>query len=156
MPQDNRLFKGTLKENLLVGKTDISDEQLRNIAIQTGLINIVTNHPNGFELPIFEGGLGLSGGQKQLVSLTRMILMKPTIWLMDEPTASMDGELENRAIRIIFSTIKPTDTVIIVTHKPTMLATVNKVIVMNNGQVAIAGSKEEVLAKLTPQQPITK
>lgn len=149
MPQDNRLFEGNLRENLAVTAIDPGDDALKEAAERTGLMQLVNQHPKGFELPIFEGGTGLSTGQRQLVAITRLLLSKPKIWLLDEPTASMDGQLEGKILQILQSSIQPEDTVVIVTHKPAILAMVDRIVVMNNGQVVISGPKEEVLSKLS-------
>lgn len=153
MTQDNRLFQGTLRENLIIGQKDPGDEVLRDISTITGLIQVVQSHPQGFELPISEGGIGLSTGQKQLVAITRLLISNPNIWLLDEPTASMDGQLENKVLKILSSTIKEEDTVIIVTHKPSILAIVDKIMVLNAGKIAMFGNKNEILSKLQSTIP---
>jgi ATP-binding cassette, subfamily C, bacterial LapB len=153
MTQDNRLFQGTLRENLIIGQKDPGDEILRDIATVTGLIQIIQSHPKGFELPISEGGIGLSTGQKQLVAITRLLINNPSIWLLDEPTASMDGQLENKVLKILSTTIKEEDTVIIVTHKPSILTIVDKIMVLNAGKIAMFGNKNEILAKLQSSIP---
>lgn len=156
MTQDNRLFQGTLRENLIIGQKDPGDEVLRDIATVTGLIQVVQSHPQGFELPISEGGIGLSSGQKQLVAITRLLINNPNIWLLDEPTASMDGQLENKVLKILSTTIKPEDTVVIVTHKPSILSIVDKIMVLNAGKIAMFGNKNEVLSKLQSSTIPTK
>ena len=90
LQQDHRLFVGTLRENLLIGLPDPGDAVLKSVMERTGLMRLVASHPKGLELPIAEGGKGLSGGQRQLVAFTRLILCDPAIYLLDEPTASMD------------------------------------------------------------------
>ncbi|MFX6296466.1 ATP-binding cassette domain-containing protein, partial [Acinetobacter baumannii] len=81
-------FVGTLRENLLIGLPDPGDEVLRQVMERTGLLRLVSAHPKGLDLPIQEGGRGLSGGQRQLVAFTRLLLCRPDIFLLDEPTAS--------------------------------------------------------------------
>lgn len=149
MPQDNRLFQGTLRENLLIGAQDPGDDVIRDIATQTDLIQLVNKHPKGFELPIFEGGTGLSSGQRQIVALTRLILRKPSIWLLDEPTASMDNQLENKMLQLLKVSFKKEDTAVIVTHKPALLALVDRIIVINNGKIMMSGPRNDVLNKLS-------
>lgn len=149
MSQDNRLFQGTLRENLLIGGEDPGDEAIRDVAAKTDLLSLVSRHPKGFELPIFEGGTGLSSGQRQIVALTRLLLSKPSIWLLDEPTASMDSQLETRVIQLLKASIQKEDTAIIVTHKPNILALVDRLIVVNNGKIVMSGPRNDVLAKLS-------
>ncbi|MBE8228820.1 ATP-binding cassette domain-containing protein, partial [Leptospira borgpetersenii serovar Ballum] len=79
LQQDHRLFQGTLRENLLIGMPAPNDDVLHEALQKTGLINLVANHSSGLDLPISEGGRGLSGGQKQLVAFTRLLLTKPSV-----------------------------------------------------------------------------
>ena len=108
----------------------------------------IADHPRGLELQIAEGGRGLSGGQRQLVGLTRMLLAQPKIMLLDEPTASMDARLEARVMQHLFQEIAPESVLVVVTHKVALLPHVNRVIVINKGQVSIDGPRDEVLARM--------
>ena len=147
--QDGRLFAGTLRDNLILGQLDPGDEIILQAARQTGLLQtVVTSHPKGLKQEIFEGGTGLSGGQRQLVNLTRAFLRQPTIWLLDEPTASMDRSLELQVTQALKAVLKPGDSLVLVTHKAEMLDLVDRVIVIANHQVVMDGPKAEVLRKL--------
>ncbi len=149
LQQEGRLFEGTLRENLLVGMTDPGDDMLQAMATQTGLFHaVVAHHPLGFDLPIFEGGQGLSGGQRQLVNLTRVFLRRPRIWLMDEPTASMDRQLAEHVTLALKQVLRPQDTFILVTHKPEMLVLVDRLVVIAKHQIVMDGPKEQVLKQL--------
>lgn len=149
LQQEGRLFEGTLRDNLLVGILDPGDEVLKGVAIQTGLHHaIIAHHPLGFDLPIFEGGQGLSGGQKQLVNLTRVFLRRPRIWLLDEPTASMDRNLADHVTQALQQALRPQDTLILVTHKPEMLTLVDRLVVVANQQIVLDGPKDQVIQKL--------
>lgn len=152
--QDHRMFSGTLRENLLIGIPDPGDEAIKNAAARTGLLAAIANHPKGLDLPIAEGGKGLSGGQRQLVALTRLLISRPSIWLLDEPTAAMDSGTEARCLEVLRQEIKPEHTLVLVTHKPNMLALVQRLIVVANHTTLMDGPRDEVLRKLsTPQQP---
>jgi ATP-binding cassette subfamily C protein LapB len=105
----------------------------------------------GLDLPIAEGGKGLSGGQRQLVGLTRMLLAKPKVLLMDEPTASMDGQTEARVMRHLFAEVPKTNTLIVVTHKVALLPHVDRIIVVDKSRVVLDGPKEKVLATIKAQ-----
>jgi ATP-binding cassette subfamily C protein LapB len=147
--QDGRLFAGTLRDNLILGQLDPGDETILMTARETGLLQtVISQHPKGLQQEIFEGGSGLSGGQRQLVNLTRAFLRKPGIWLLDEPTASMDHSLELQVTRAIKQALKPEDTLILVTHKAEMLELVDRLIVIANHQIVMDGPKEQVLQKL--------
>jgi len=148
LPQDVRLFNGTLRDNLILGLPTPSDTQILKAAQLTGLAQAIADHPRGLELQIAEGGRGLSGGQRQLVGLTRMLLAQPKIMLLDEPTASMDARLEARVMQHLFQEIAPESVLIVVTHKVALLPHVNRVIVINKGQVSIDGPRDEVLARM--------
>ncbi|MDO4896010.1 MAG: ATP-binding cassette domain-containing protein [Moraxella sp.] len=149
LQQDHRLFQGTLRENLLIGMPTPSDDVLNKALHRTGLIRLVSGHSNGLDLPISEGGKGLSGGQKQLVAFTRLVLTEPSVWLMDEPTASMDNQQAQQCLRVIAEELKdPSKTLIVSTHKMELLALVNRIIIMANGQVVMDGPKQMVLNQL--------
>jgi ATP-binding cassette subfamily C protein LapB len=147
--QEGRLFAGTLRENLILGILDPGDEALLAAAELTGLLQtVIKQHPSGLNQEIYEGGTGLSGGQRQLTNLTRVFLRKPDIWLLDEPTASIDRNLELQVIHALRQALKPESTMVLVTHKTELLDLVDRVIVIANHQVMMDGPKALVLAKL--------
>ena len=152
--QDGRLFSGTLRDNLILGQVDPGDEAILEAARKTGLMQaVITPHPHGLQRTIYEGGTGLSGGQRQLVNLTRTVLRQPCIWLLDEPTASMDRNTEAHVTETLKDAIKPTDTLVLVTHKSEMLDLVDRLIVIYNHQVALDGPKQDVLRQLHNARP---
>jgi ATP-binding cassette subfamily C protein LapB len=99
-------------------------------------------------LPIQEGGRGLSGGQRQLLGLTRLLLRQPALLLLDEPTAAMDAELEATTMQNLLAKLPDETTVVLVTHKASLLRLVDRVIVMDQGRVVIDGARSDVLSKL--------
>ncbi len=135
LPQDVHLFKGTLRENLVVSGV-ASDEQVAQVAQALGIDEIAAGHPMGMDMPISEGGTGLSGGQRQLVALGRLLLAQPRVWLLDEPTASLDAEAEERVWKALDSMVRPQDILIVSTHKLKPAAQVaNRAIVMRRGEL---------------------
>lgn len=153
LQQDGRLFAGSLRDNLIMGMMDPGDDRILAVAEKTGLMKLViSNHPKGMMQEISEGGLGLSAGQKQLTNLTRVFLRKPNIWLLDEPTSSMDRQTEMQVLQSLAETIKPSDTLIMVTHKTELLPLVDRLIVVAQGQVILDGPKDQVIARLQKPQ----
>lgn len=154
LPQDMRLISGTLRENLLQGLPDPGDEVLLQAARETGLIALISNHPKGLALPISEGGRGISGGQKQLVAMTRMLMAAPTVLLLDEPTASMDAAAEAKIVTTLKARASARVTMLVATHKTALLPLVDRLLVMQEGRVAMDGPRDLVLARLSGSHPV--
>lgn len=148
LQQDHRLFQGTLRENLLIGMAAPNDDVLQDALNKTGLINLVASHSSGLDLPISEGGKGLSGGQKQLVAFTRLLLTKPDVFLLDEPTASMDNRQEQRCLQVLQHELTKGQTFVVSTHKTALLDLVDRLIIMDNHRIIIDGPKQAVLDDL--------
>jgi ATP-binding cassette subfamily C protein LapB len=153
MPQEYRLVCGTLRDNLLLGLGNVSDDSLIEAARQTGLAAIISAHPNGLDLTINEGGRGLSGGQRGLVGITRLLLGKPHLLLLDEPTANLDQTAEAMVMNAVLRQLQPQDTLVLVTHRLQLLSAVQRVIVMAQGKIMLDGPTAEVVAKLSPRRP---
>jgi ATP-binding cassette, subfamily C, bacterial LapB len=148
LAQEVRLFNGTLRENLTLGLASPSDEHILEIASLTFLDRVIKQHPQGLELMIAEGGKGLSGGQRQIVGLTRMLLARPTLLLLDEPTASMDPDLERAVLKNLFENLPKETTIVVSTHKTTLLNYIGRLMVMDKGAIVIDGPKDAVLSEL--------
>lgn len=153
LPQNYRLIGGTLRDNLSMGLSDVSDEQLLEAAGRTGLGDLIRKNPKGLDMVISEGGRGLSGGQGSLVGLTRILLLKPKVLLLDEPTAAMDQDTEARALNAIFATLGDTSTIVIVTHKIQLVSLVRRLIVMAHGKIALDGTPQMVVDRLRAPVP---
>ncbi len=152
LQQDHRLFQGTLRENLLIGMAAPDDDLLQEALIKTGLINLVSSHSSGLDLPISEGGRGLSGGQKQLVAFTRLLLTKPNVFLLDEPTASMDNRQEQRCLQVLKQALVDGQTFIVSTHKTALLELADRLIIMDNQRIIMDGPKQAVLDELRKKE----
>ncbi|WP_426266872.1 ATP-binding cassette domain-containing protein [Sphingomonas sp. LHG3443-2] len=148
LPQDTRLLNGTMRENLLMGLGDPGDDALMKAITEIGLAPMVASHPMGVDLPIAEGGRGLSGGQRTLTILTRLFLAEPKMWLLDEPTSNLDQATEARLIQSLRSRMTPERTLVLVTHRMQLLTLTTRLIVMAGGKIMMDGPTNQVLAKL--------
>ena len=149
LSQSPRLFLGTLRENMDLARTGSysTDQDLLIALNRFGLDKIIRNHPRGLDMPLGEDGLGLSGGQKQIIALARMTLRNPKVVLLDEPTTSLDQATERMALNAIAQWGR-NRTMLLVTHRPQVLQIVNRIIVMENGKVVMDGPRDLVLQKL--------
>ena len=146
LPQDIHLFRGDAHSNITLGKKVDASKVVEASKISTAF-NFISKHPLGFEMPIEERGLGLSGGQKQTIALARTILRDGKIFILDEPTSSLDKQTEKEVISNLKRFLKD-KTLILITQNPALLSLVDRIIVLHNGKKIIDGKKEEVLAKL--------
>ena len=151
-PQDYRLVSGTLRDNLTLGLPACSDEALLEAASRSGLDNLIKMHPKGLDLPIFEGGGGLSGGQRTMVGLARVFLLRPRFLLLDEPTSNLDQENEARVLDFLARESGPEMSVVIVTHKLRFLDTMTRLLVMQEGRVVLDGPSASVIQQLRRAQ----
>ncbi len=145
--QDATLFHGTLKENILLGAQGVDAERLAKALAMTGLDRVVAAHPRGLDLPIGEGGAGLSGGQRQLVALARLFVRDPQLVLLDEPTSAMDNATEAQMMQALSQWLKGR-TLVLVTHRMPWVALAERVVVVDQGRVVLDGPKEQALQQL--------
>lgn len=148
VPQEAFLFMGTVKDNITIGEQFATDEQILKAAKIAGVHDFLGKHDAGYDLIVGERGEGLSGGERQSITLARALLTDPKILILDEPTNSMDGQTEEAFKRRMKEIVKD-KTLILVTHRPSVLSLVDRLIVMDDGKVIADGSKEEVLKVLS-------
>lgn len=151
VPQDVTLFGASMRENILFGSHGYSDDELIKAAELSDVISIVRQHPSGFDMPVGERGLSLSGGQRQSVAIARALLGAPSIVIMDEPSNSMDNLSEINLKRNLEPYLKD-KTFVLITHKSSMLDLVDRLIVLDKGRVIADGSKPEVISALQSMQ----
>jgi ATP-binding cassette, subfamily C, bacterial LapB len=147
LTQNARLFHGTLRENLTLGAPHATDAQLIAALRAVGAWAFVCQLAAGMDHPVQEGGLGLSGGQRQSLLLARLMLREPRVLLLDEPTATLD-EVSEREVIATLRSMAPGRTLVVATHRPAVLDAVDRVIVVDRGTVVMDGRRDDVLAQL--------
>ncbi|SDH18264.1 ATP-binding cassette, subfamily C, LapB [Pseudomonas abietaniphila] len=144
---DLPLLAGSLRDNLTLGARYVTDARMLEVAELTGVTELARNHPLGFDRPVGERGQLLSGGQRQAVLLARALLLDPPIMLLDEPTSHMDNGSEDVLRQKLF-TLMQGKTLLLVTHRMSMLSLVDRLVVLDNGKVVADGPKELVVEAL--------
>ena len=147
VPQEIALFRGSLKENILLKEPEVALAELSEAIRLAGLADFVQSHPMGVDMPIGEQGKGLSGGQKQSVAIARALIHDPAVLLLDELSAAMDNQTEQEVIRNIEHFAKD-KTLLLSTHRSSLLTLVDRIIVMDAGKIVADGPKEKVLDAL--------
>ena len=145
VPQEPFLFMGSIKDNITIGEQYATDEQILKASLIAGVHDFLGKHEKGYDLVVGERGEGLSGGERQSVTLARAILSNPNILLLDEPTNMMD-ELSENSFKKKIANIVQNKTVIIITHKPSLLSIVDRLIVVEDGRIVADGPKEKIIA----------
>ncbi|GAA5316265.1 MAG: type I secretion system permease/ATPase [Candidatus Pelagadaptatus aseana] len=147
VPQDVTLFYGSLRENIVMGNPQATDDDVIKAAEFANLNDFVNAHPQGFDMPVGERGEFLSGGQRKSVSLARSLVNDPTMLLLDEPTGSMDQSTESW-VREQLSGYASDKTLLMVTHRTTLLPLVDRILVVDKGQIVADGQRDKVVEAL--------
>ncbi|NLN57750.1 MAG: type I secretion system permease/ATPase [Gammaproteobacteria bacterium] len=142
--QNAHLFFGSVRENLTLGSPLATDQELLNVLKLTGALNFVLDKKEGLDHQILEGGVGFSGGQRQALLLSRLLLRQPNILLLDEPTAAIDDVSEKQLIQNLKGWLGQ-KTLVIATHRRAVLELVDRIIVVHDGKIVMDGPKEQVL-----------
>lgn len=151
VPQDVVLFQGSIRENITLGAPFVDDAAVLRAARIAGVEDFVSRHPLGYDLNVGERGEALSGGQRQSIAIARALLLDPPILVFDEPTSAMDNGAESRFMQRIAREL-PGKTLLLVTHRASLLALVERLIVMDNGRIVADGPKDKVLKALASGQ----
>jgi ATP-binding cassette subfamily C protein LapB len=150
--QDADLFYGTVRDNIVLGSPEVDDATLLHAVKLSGVEDFVAQHPLGLDMPVGERGTLLSGGQRQAIALARAFLFEPRMFFLDEPSSSMDLQTERSFIQRLGQAIQPHQCLIVATHRNSMLALVNRLVVLDNGKIIADGPKDAVLQALVKKQ----
>jgi ATP-binding cassette subfamily C protein LapB len=140
MLQDVWLFSGSLRANIAIGSAHPQDGAVLTAARLAGVDEFAARHPQGYDMMLAERGEGLSGGQRQSIALARALIDSPSILLLDEPTSSMDVQTEIGVIARLRASL-PNSTLVVITHRPSLLELVDRVIVIDDGRIVLDGPK---------------
>ncbi|MDR3089287.1 MAG: type I secretion system permease/ATPase [Desulfobulbaceae bacterium] len=151
VPQDVTLFRGTIRDNIILGSPEVDDAQVLRAANVSGATEFIGRHPQGFDMEIGEQGRGLSGGQRQSVAMARALLHDPPILIMDEPSSAMDNRTESRLKEHLLELL-PGKTLILITHRASLLSLVDRIILVDNATIAADGPRDQVMAAMKSGQ----
>lgn len=153
LPQSIELLVGTIKQNIARFDPQVSDQDVIDAAKLAGVHELILGFPKGYDTKIGDGTHVLSGGQVQRIALARTVLRNPPLVVLDEPNANLDAEGDAALAEAIVKLRKRGSTVIVMAHRPSAIAAVNKVLMLRQGQQLDFGPKEEVLQRVTKQPP---
>jgi ATP-binding cassette subfamily C protein LapB len=154
--QESVLLTGSVRENIGLARAHVDDEELLRSAELSGTHSFMGSIANGYDLRLADRGEGLSGGQRQSIALARALAGRPPVLVFDEPTSAMDAQTETALIQRLRDELKDR-TLVLITHRPPLLALVSRIMLIERGRVAMDGPRDEVLKQITRQQtPPTK
>jgi len=149
--QDVILFNGSVRDNITASVPHASEQEILNVSKAAGVHDFISHHPMGYDAPVGERGEGLSGGQRQCIALARAMLLKPNLYICDEPTNAMDVQAEMAFTKHIQEQTKG-KTLILVTHRQHLLGLVDRLILMDQGRVILDGEREKVMQAIASGQ----
>ncbi len=142
--QDVVLFSGTVRDNITASVPHASEEEILAAAKEAGVHDFISRHPMGYDAPVGERGEGLSGGQRQTIALARAMLLKPNVFVCDEPTNAMDVQAE-QAFTNHISKYSKAKTLVLITHRQQLLSLVDRLILIDQGRVVADGPRDKVI-----------
>jgi len=155
VPQEPFLFMGTIKDNITIGDQFATDEEILRASKIAGVHDFLGKHQAGYDLQVGERGDGLSGGERQSVTLARALVSNPNIMIFDEPTNSMDDLSEEQFKNKVANIVKD-KTVIVITHRPSILSIVDRLIVIDDGKIIADGPKAKIISSFANSQKVSK
>ena len=155
VPQEPFLFMGTIKDNITIGDQFATDEEILRASKISGVHDFLGKHQAGYDLQVGERGDGLSGGERQSVTLARALVSNPNILILDEPTNSMD-DLSEESFKSKLSHIVEDKTLIVITHRPSILSLVDRLIVIDDGKIIADGPKAKIISSFADKQKTVK
>jgi ATP-binding cassette, subfamily C, bacterial LapB len=154
--QESVLLTGSVRENIGLGREHVDDDELLRASELSGTHQFMGTIANGYDLRLADRGEGLSGGQRQSIALARALAGRPPVLVFDEPTSAMDSQTETALIQRLQEETKDR-TLVLITHRPPLLALVSRIMLVDRGKVVMDGPRDEVLKQITRQQtPPTK
>jgi PrtD family type I secretion system ABC transporter len=153
LPQDTELFAGTVRENISRFQVGVTDEEVIDAATKACAHDIIVRLANGYETELGPGGTVLSVGQRQRIGLARAMLRSPSLVVLDEPNANLDAEGELALLRALEQMKASGQTVVVVSHKPSILRGADKLLVLREGRIELYGPREVVLERMKPARP---
>lgn len=148
LSQDNLLLTGAIRENIKLGREDVDDDEMLRAAKVSLAHEFISRMPSGYDLVLADRGEGLSGGQRQSIAMARALIGRPAILIFDEPTSSVDAETEARLIANLREEFEGR-TLVLITHRSSMLALTDRIILLSRGRVVMDGSPESINRKVT-------
>jgi ATP-binding cassette, subfamily C, bacterial len=152
LPQEVELFPGTITQNICRMRDGVPDESVYEAAMLSGIHDMVTQLPNGYETVLERGGAPLSGGQKQRIALARAFFGNPSFVVLDEPNSNLDAAGEQALTETLARAREMKVTVAVVTLRPALLNSVDRVLILRSGRLEAFGPPSEVLHRLVPQR----
>jgi ATP-binding cassette subfamily C protein len=150
LPQEVELFPGTIKENVCRMRNDLPDDKVYEAAVVAGVHDMISHLPHGYETVLQEGGAPLSGGQKQRIALARALFGDPAVIVLDEPNSNLDAVGEQALGETMRRAKERGVTVVVITQRPALLSSVDRVLVLRNGRAEAFGPPGKVLHRVVP------
>jgi ATP-binding cassette subfamily C protein LapB len=151
VPQDVFLFYGSVRDNIAMATPYADDKMVIRSAQLAGADDFIRSHPQGYDMPVGERGESLSGGQRQTIAVARALMLDPPVLVLDEPTSGMDHSSEQR-LKDRLNGIMAGKTLVVVSHRASLLSLVDRVIILDGGKVVADGPRETVLQRLRDGQ----